>query len=89
MTNGDNFYPRPPCGGRQCIYNAEVVDTVFLSTSPVWGTTVVLIQNTGSGIISIHVPRVGDDSSACAVVLRRQIFLSTSPVWGTTLSSIR
>ena len=33
----------------------------FLSTSPAWGTTVQIYNRTRGVIISIHVPRVGDD----------------------------
>ena len=35
--------------------------TVFLSTSPVWGTTVHRTAGKRLIEISIHVPRVGDD----------------------------
>ena len=34
----------------------------FLSTSPVWGTTAVGIVTISEKDISIHVPRMGDDS---------------------------
>ena len=34
-----NFYPRPPCGGRLEFAGGVRNGVVFLSTSPVWGTT--------------------------------------------------
>ena len=36
-------------------------DTIFLSTSPVWGTTQGGFVQVHHGMISIHVPRMGDD----------------------------
>ena len=33
------FYPRPPCGGRQNAPPSSANNLSFLSTSPVWGTT--------------------------------------------------
>ena len=35
-------------------------------------------------IISIHVPRMGDDVDILLNLITGIIFLSTSPVWGTT-----
>ena len=35
----ENFYPRPPCGGRRVLPLACYRNLEFLSTSPVWGTT--------------------------------------------------
>ena len=36
---------------------------LFLSTSPVWGTTVCCLISFYHKIISIHVPRMGDDGA--------------------------
>ena len=33
------FYPRPPYGGRRLVSIRRFVSMIFLSTSPVWGTT--------------------------------------------------
>ena len=57
---------------------------LFLSTSPVWGTTYLVMMEIGSVLISIHVPRMGDDPQPPVPYARRAAFLSTSPVWGTT-----
>ena len=56
----------------------------FQSTSPVWGTTDGLSILLGNGIISIHVPRVGDDKEPRKRVDIHLLFQSTSPLWGTT-----
>ena len=37
-----------------------------------------------SGCISIHIPRVGDDSGEAAARAVHVLFQSTSPVWGMT-----
>ena len=83
----DNFYPRPPRGGRPEIFHCHAGHRQsFLSTSPAWGTTcgskdcrrlnrhfyprpprggrhfVQLTPHAIKTTISIHVPRVGDDS---------------------------
>ena len=57
----DNFYPRPPCGGRRkalLIYDGS---SVFLSTSPLRGTTCRSFVPSFLLSISIHVPLAGDD----------------------------
>ena len=36
---GLHFYPRPPCGGRQIVGKEVVISDIFLSTSPLRGTT--------------------------------------------------
>ena len=57
------FNPRPPYGGRLRDETREVNTTAFQSTSPVWRTTgrkMLPCRNTG---ISIHVPRMEDDSA--------------------------
>ena len=59
-----HFYPRPPCGGRRSKVAVHGVRVVFLSTSPVWGTTWQQGKRRWRCFISIHVPRVGDDSIA-------------------------
>ena len=35
-----NFYPRPPRGGRPLFRHFDISCSLFLSTSPAWGTTV-------------------------------------------------
>ena len=79
-----NFYPRPPYGGRPDYVMFKIAALIFLSTSPVWGTTSEEDHQTGMGQISIHVPRMGDDRPGSTVISWPDLFLSTSPVWGTT-----
>ena len=63
---------------------AERVLTEFQSTSPVRGTTWATNLRAQRSVISIHVPRAGDDDSGCIVLRPRASFQSTSPVRGTT-----
>ena len=58
---GGYFYPRPPYGGRPMFGKSMSHSMLFLSTSPVWGTTYDLSDLASVGDISIHVPRMGDD----------------------------
>ena len=63
VSDAVHFYPRPPCGGRPEFRAVLVVAAPgFLSTSPVWGTTRGRRPHLIDLHISIHVPRVGDDS---------------------------
>ena len=86
-----NFYPRPPRGGRRASQSYSFAIILFLSTSPAWGTTHRGIDTVHGDHISIHVPRVGDDTSVTMVTMPKKTFLSTSPAWGTTpvLSCVR
>ena len=55
------FYPRPPYGGRLLSISIVYTGIIFLSTSPVWGTTPAGRRLPVVLTISIHVPRMGDD----------------------------
>ena len=57
-----DFNPRSPCGERpkQNVFFANCKR--FQSTLPVWGATIVNVQDRISKAISIHAPRVGSDS---------------------------
>ena len=57
-----DFNPRPPCGGRRPLRVICLRARGFQSTSPVWRTTVVAVLPRRRNVISIHVPRVEDDS---------------------------
>ena len=59
--NPEDFYPRPPRGGRRRSASHRSSVQKFLSTSPAWGTTRGWQRATVLLSISIHVPRVGDD----------------------------
>ena len=56
-----NFYPRPPRGGRPVNIGIEETKSKFLSTSPARGTTCNFAGTLRQPHISIHVPREGDD----------------------------
>ena len=56
-----NFNPRPPRGGRHCGIESREDGEGFQSTSPARGTTYAYYQAGNSKVISIHVPREGDD----------------------------
>ena len=57
---------------------------IFLSTSPLRGTTVPQGWIPGPRRISIHVPLAGDDAPTLPRVSSAASFLSTSPLRGTT-----
>ena len=59
-----NFNPRPPRGGRHADIAWDSFSFTFQSTSPAWGTTYPDVDTAGLCPISIHVPRVGDDTIA-------------------------
>ena len=59
----NHFNPRPPCGGRRAERWRRFWRTRFQSTSPVWRTTSPFSVADRSVLISIHVPRVEDDSN--------------------------
>ena len=52
-------------------FRLDLPAKIFLSTSPVWGTTraAAVLQTTRKGI-SIHVPRMGDDSTFSLLMLK-------------------
>ena len=56
----------------------------FQSTSPVWGMTNRHGVRRAGDLISIHIPRVGDDEIPESLVSFGKQFQSTSPVWGMT-----
>ena len=86
VLHGGHFYPRPPCGGRREIpSNAPVTVSLFLSTSPLRGTT---DRRPGKGRHQPHFyPRPPCGGRPGATTPRspaRSAFLSTSPLRGTT-----
>ena len=56
----------------------------FQSTSPVWGMTRPQSRDFACFVISIHIPRVGDDTDGTTSYTGIVPFQSTSPVWGMT-----
>ena len=62
-----DFNPRPPCGGRLPRFAEKSRYCAFQSTSPVWRTTSDNIAERKRLSISIHVPRVEDDTDKICV----------------------
>ena len=58
------FQSTSPVWGTTCVHAPTRQPMTFQSTSPVWGTTSAIAAILGVPIISIHVPRVGDDPCA-------------------------
>ena len=56
-----NFNPRSPCGERRMRTSPNGRWSIFQSTLPVWGATIIVSPFQGERIISIHAPRVGSD----------------------------
>ena len=79
-----HFNPRPPCGGRLAAFLRPLSCGEFQSTSPVWRTTKPLTVSDLAIKISIHVPRVEDDTVKNVYNMGGEEFQSTSPVWRTT-----
>ena len=78
------FYPRTPCGVRQCSASDYSARPAFLSTYPVRGTTRLGVVGDIRNDISIHVPRAGYDHTRLCPEQSGRTFLSTYPVRGTT-----
>ena len=84
MVPHPNFNPRPPCGGRPHLPEAnQVVDDISIHAPRVGGDVVTLNILTPK-TISIHAPRVGGDVLFRCNHLLVQVFQSTPPVWGAT-----
>ena len=84
-----DFYPRPPCGGRQRLGSVSYAFSLFLSTSPLRGTTDEIIESVRDGLrISIHVPLAGDDMRRRRRAIRRQDFYPRPPCGGRPCQSV-
>ena len=77
-----DFYPRPPCGGRPSVSDSCAAFSIFLSTSPLRGTTALGDVLSGEVTISIHVPLAGDDAGSVATAALRQDFYPRPPCGG-------
>ena len=62
MTRRENFYPRPPRGGRHHVRLSLGLSSLFLSTSSARRTTNAIQAQLDLSGISIHVLREEDDS---------------------------
>ena len=62
-----HFYPRPPCGGRLVWQVSANRSPYFYPRPPCGGRRGLLASFEILGIISIHLPRVGDDWQYCSL----------------------
>ena len=86
----DDFNPRPPHGGRRqtrCASRPARAD--FNPRPPHGGRRGHEVLATNADVISIHVPRTGDDPMDATQFITLSRFQSTSPVRGTTWCYIR
>ena len=77
-----DFYPRPPCGGRPACKNGGMRNQIFLSTSPLRGTTRNMKCKDCACYISIHVPLAGDDNIPTPTHCRHRNFYPRPPCGG-------
>ena len=61
MGLGMHFNPHTRVGDDLVVLIFAQTQRIFQSASPVWGMTGVAFPALGLVIISIHIPRVGDD----------------------------
>ena len=81
-----HFYPRPPCGGRRSTSSSLSISILFLSTSPLRGTTAGRLGVAHAvRDISIHVPLAGDDARPCGTRRWRRYFYPRPPCGGRRL----
>ena len=73
----DDFYPRPPRGGRHGLGGLNPVGTRFLSTPSARRATYPRCSPCGWSAISIHALREEGDSGSAASKTTRKTFLST------------
>ena len=73
----DNFYPRPPRGGRRCYVVAAGASLVFLSTPSARRATVARPFIVGPQAISIHALREEGDCDTLSRDAFARLFLST------------
>ena len=81
----DDFYPRPPGGGRPESVSGRTCSTLFLSTPSGWRATRAGQQLLNEFVISIHALRVEGDDGYIQLYARTHRFLSTPSGWRATL----
>ena len=81
---GQDFNPRPPCGGRRIGQRHSTIIKNFNPRPPCGGRPGRRSQTPTAESISIHVPRVEDDDELDTDGNIIGGFQSTSPVWRTT-----
>ena len=77
----------PVWGTTSAVVARSIRSKLFLSTSPVWGTTISNAVSPVAIIISIHVPRVGDDPLLCLYYTYTLYFYPRPPCGGRPTSS--
>ena len=81
----DNFYPRPPGGGRPMTLSHGLRSLIFLSTPSGWRATRIKVCAGCITTISIHALRVEGDPRCWPFMLRNCAkFLSTPSGWRAT-----
>ena len=81
---GENFYPRPPGGGRPSPTSPETAVQKFLSTPSGWRATTFRATQGPRTPISIHALRVEGDCACRRDHHQRRRFLSTPSGWRAT-----
>ena len=74
--------PREGCDNRRL--DKSFIVTVFQSTHPARGATIILTDNPEFTLISIHAPREGCDTNTSILNLQFLLFQSTHPARGAT-----
>ena len=81
-----NFNPRSPCGERHHPDVGGDLETIFQSTLPVWGATLVRESYSGSELFQSTLPVWGATLFILVPLLASSRFQSTLPVWGATFA---
>ena len=79
-----NFYPRPPGGGRHNAVSAVPGSAQFLSTPSGWRATCAGVGCASKSLISIHALRVEGDATFALINAPGDAFLSTPSGWRAT-----
>ena len=85
----DNFYPRPPRGGRRSMASRSFGSTLFLSTPSARRATAEQLRQPMGGMISIHALREEGDTARGGTAGIAAQFLSTPSARRATLTTPR
>ena len=80
-----NFNPRSPCGERQSRPSVVYICTIFQSTLPVWGATMLAHRQAARQINFNPRSPCGERRKRCGLQSNVRLFQSTLPVWGATI----
>ena len=84
MAGIENFNPRSPCGERHIQPRTTSSPSVFQSTLPMRGATLMMSQDGPTLGISIHAPHAGSDNAHAKAHIDILKFQSTLPMRGAT-----